>query len=170
MVMSRPWKRDLRWGATVKGATVSKGKSSSQGGVRVFTLSGEELFLRRRLVVHAVEGEGEYLGLVFRARNPHKGRGFALFAAGGTDYDVLVELIFKQRPDTGHNTNRHCESTRRERERETIDGTKVGWCKRCPREGEKEDGPGGGSTSNNAGRAVELKPRPCLRCVDLVAV
>ena len=75
--------------------------------VRRRTFGVEQGFLRRALVVDAVEGKRELLSLVLGVRDLDESRGLPIIDAVGVHDDISVQLFFKQRTDSGNNTHRH---------------------------------------------------------------
>ena len=71
------------------------------------TFGSKQLFLRRRLVVDAIEGEGELLGAILGIRNLDNGGMLALLGAVGTNNNVLVELLLQEWTYPGDDSNRH---------------------------------------------------------------
>lgn len=74
---------------------------------RVRTLCCEQLFLRRGLVIDAVEGEGELLRLVPGIGNLDNVAGLPVVVARRTDNDVLVDLLFQEWTYPCNNPHRH---------------------------------------------------------------
>jgi hypothetical protein len=65
----------------------------------------EELLLARGSVIDAVEGERELFGLVFGARDFDYCQGTPFCDAVRMHNDVLFQLVFEQRTDSGNNTD-----------------------------------------------------------------
>jgi hypothetical protein len=73
----------------------------------LLTFSGEQVFLGGGLVVDAVKGERELFSLVLGARDLDEGQRFPVANAVCVHDDILVQLLFKQRTDSGNHTHRH---------------------------------------------------------------
>ena len=88
--------------------------------VCVRTFCREQSLLCGRIIIDAVESEGELLSLIFRIRDLHNiERGLVIFAAvvvvaNGMNDDIFVELLFQQWPYTCYHSYRHIACRRHE--------------------------------------------------------
>ena len=81
--------------------------------VCVRTFCREQSLLCGRIIIDAIESEGELLSLILRIRDLHNiERGLVIFAAvvvvaNGMNDDIFVELLFQQWPYTCYHSYRH---------------------------------------------------------------
>jgi hypothetical protein len=90
MVTSRPWKRDLRCGATIS----HEHNSSIRPGHPTFI--GKQFFLRGSHIVNAIERKAKLLGFVFGIRYPHNIPGFAFLTAFCSHNGIFVKFLFEE--------------------------------------------------------------------------